>query len=115
MTYWMRKHQNSSEFVMVVNIGDIVFEKVNWVTTTKIPLSGAFLDENDDRIDVVNEMIEDATLEADGKIKDLFVKALFVNNATWSEMEVKLALHHLMRNPTIYAGTFSLYRGRLQI
>ena len=43
----------------------------------------AFLDENDDCIDVVNEMIEDGTLEADGKIsEDEFVKALFVNNVT---------------------------------
>ena len=34
-------------------------------------------------IDVVNEMIEDGTLEADGKIsEDEFVKALFVNNVT---------------------------------
>lgn len=41
------------------------------------------MDENDDCIDVVNEMIEDGTLEADGKIsEDEFVKALFVNNVT---------------------------------
>ena len=43
----------------------------------------AFLEENDDCIDAVNEMIEDGTLEADGKIsEDEFVKALFVNNVT---------------------------------
>ena len=41
------------------------------------------MDENDDCIGVVNEMIEDGTLEADGKIsEDEFVKALFVNNVT---------------------------------
>ena len=35
------------------------------------------------RFIVVNEMIEDGTLEADGKIsEDEFVKALFVNNVT---------------------------------
>ena len=65
------------------NIGDIVLEKVNWVNDHKDTIIRAFLDENDDCIDVVNEMIEDGTLEADGKIsEDEFVKALFVNNVT---------------------------------
>ena len=65
------------------NIGDIVLEKVNWVNDHKDTIIRAFLDENDDCIDVVNEMIEDRTLEADGKIsEDEFVKALFVNNVT---------------------------------
>lgn len=61
----------------------IVLEKVNWVNDHKDTIIRAFLDENDDCIDVVNEMIEDGTLEADGKIsEDEFVKALFVNNVT---------------------------------
>ena len=62
---------------------DIVFEKVNWVNDHKDTIIQAFLEENDDCIDAVNEMIEDGTLEADGKIsEDEFVKALFVNNVT---------------------------------
>ncbi|HIR16510.1 MAG TPA: DUF2262 domain-containing protein [Candidatus Caccocola faecigallinarum] len=65
------------------NIGDIVLEKINWVNDHKNIIIQSFLEENDDCIDVVNEMIEDGTLEADGKIsEDEFVKALFVNNVT---------------------------------
>ena len=41
------------------------------------------MEENDDCIDILNEMIEDGTLEAHGKIsEDEFIKALFVNNIT---------------------------------
>ena len=65
------------------NIGDIILEKVNWVNDHKDTIIRAFLEENDDCIDAVNEMIEDGTLEADGKIsEEEFVKALFVNNVT---------------------------------
>ncbi len=65
------------------NIGDIVLEKINWVNSHKNIIVQSFLEENDDYIDTVNEMIEDGTLEVDGKIsEDEFVKALFVNNVT---------------------------------
>ena len=70
-------------FGLCFSLGDIVLKKVNWVNDHKDTIIRAFLDENDDCIDVVNEMIEDGTLEADGKIsEDEFVKALFVNNVT---------------------------------
>ena len=83
-TVWDRKTKILLEFQSTEgNIGDIVLEKVNWVNDHKDTIIRAFLDENDDCIDVVNEMIEDGTLEADGKIsEDEFVKALFVNNVT---------------------------------
>ena len=83
-TVWDRKTKVLLEFQSTEgNIGDIVLEKVNWVNDHKDTIIRAFLDENDDCIDVVNEMIEDGTLEADGKIsEDEFVKALFVNNVT---------------------------------
>ena len=79
-TVWDRKTKILLEFQSTEgNIGDIVLEKVNWVNDHKDTIIRAFLDENDDCIDVVNEMIEDGTLEADGKIsEDEFVKALFV-------------------------------------
>ena len=65
------------------NIGDIVFEKINWINAHRELIIQSFLEENDDYIDTVNEMIEDGTLEVDGKIsEDEFVKALFVNNVT---------------------------------
>lgn len=65
------------------NIGDIVLEKINWANGHKNIIIRSFLEENDDYIDVVNEMIEDGTLEVDEKIsEDEFVKALFVNNVT---------------------------------
>lgn len=65
------------------NIGDIVLEKINWINTYKDLIIQSFLEENDDYIDVVNEMIEDGTLEADEKISEAeFSKALFVNNVT---------------------------------
>ena len=65
------------------NIGDIVLEKINWVNSHKNIIVQSFLEENDDYIDAVNEMIEDGTLEVDGKIsEDEFIKALFVNNVT---------------------------------
>ena len=39
--------------------------------------------ENDNYVDIVNEMIEDGTCEADEKIsEDAFVKTLFVNSVT---------------------------------
>ena len=81
---WDRKAKILLEFQSTEgNIGDIVLEKVNWVNDHKDTIIRAFLDENDDCIDVVNEMIEDGTLEVDGKIsEDEFVKALFVNNVT---------------------------------
>ena len=63
------------------NIGDLVLEKINWLNGHRNTIIDSFLKENDDYIDVVNEMIEDGTLEADEKIsEDEFVKALFVNN-----------------------------------
>ena len=65
------------------NISGIVFEKINWINGHKNIIIQSFLEENDDYIDIVNEMIEDGALEADGKIsEDEFVKALFVNNVT---------------------------------
>lgn len=65
------------------NIGDIVFEKINWINAHRELIIQSFLEENDDYIDAVNEMIEDGALEVDGKIsEDEFVKALFVNNVT---------------------------------
>lgn len=75
-TVWDRKTKILLEFQSTEgNIGDIVLEKVNWVNDHKDTIIRAFLDENDDCIDVVNEMIEDGTLEADGKIsEDEFVK-----------------------------------------
>ena len=82
----------NTEFVFDRKLGFHVGEWTVWDRKTKILLEfndhkdtiiRAFLDENDDCIDVVNEMIEDGTLEADGKIsEDEFVKALFVNNVT---------------------------------
>ena len=83
-TVWDRKTKILLEFQSTEgNIGDIVLEKVNWVNDHKDTIIRAFLEENDDCIDAVNEMIEDGTLEADGKIsEDEFVKALFVNNVT---------------------------------
>ena len=81
---WERKTKILLEIKSIEgNIGDIVLEKVNWVNDHKDTIIRAFLDENDDCIDVVNEMIEGGTLEADGKIsEEEFVKALFVNNVT---------------------------------
>lgn len=65
------------------NIGDIVLEKINWINSHKNRIVQSFLEENDECIDIVNEMIEDGTIEADGKISENeFVKALFVNNVT---------------------------------
>lgn len=65
------------------NIGDIVLEKINWINSHKNIIIQSFLEENDNCIDAVNELIEDGSLEADGKIsEDEFVKALFVNNVT---------------------------------
>ena len=81
----------NTEFVFDRKLGFHVGEWTVWDRKTKILLEfqstegniGDILDENDDCIDVVNEMIEDGTLEADGKIsEDEFVKALFVNNVT---------------------------------
>lgn len=83
-TVWDRKAKILLEFQSTEgNIGDIVLEKVNWVNDHKDTIIRAFWEENDDCIDAVNEMIEDGTLEADGKIsEEEFVKALFVNNVT---------------------------------
>ena len=65
------------------NMGDIVLEKINWINAHKDLIIQSFLEENDDYIDVVNEMIEDGTLETDEKISEAeFSKALFVNNIT---------------------------------
>lgn len=65
------------------NMGDIVFEKINWINAHKDLIIQSFLEENDDYIDVVNEMIEDGTPESDEKISEAeFSKALFVNNVT---------------------------------
>ena len=83
-TVWDRKTKILLEFQSTEgNIGDIVLEKVNWVNDHKDTIIRAFLEENDDCIDIVNEMIEDGTLEVDGGIsEEEFVKALFVNNVT---------------------------------
>ena len=68
---WGRKTKILLEFQSTEgNIGDIILEKVNWVNDNKDTIIRAFLDENDDCIGVVNEMIEDGTLEADGKISE---------------------------------------------
>ena len=84
MIVWERKTKILLEIKSIEgNIGDIVLEKVNWVNDHKDTIIRAFLEENDDCIDAVNEMIEDGALEVDGKIsEDEFVKALFVNNVT---------------------------------
>ena len=83
-TVWDRKTKILLEFQSTEgNIGDIVFEKINWINTHRELIIQSFLEENDDYIDTVNEMIEDGALEVDGKIsEDEFVKALFVNNVT---------------------------------
>ena len=52
------------------NISDIVLEKINWINSHKNIIVQSFLEENDDYIAIVNEMIEDGTLEADGKISE---------------------------------------------
>ena len=81
---WDRKAKILLEFQSTEgNIGDIVFEKINWINAHRELIIQSFLEENDDYIDTVNEMIEDGALEVDGKIsEDEFVKALFVNNVT---------------------------------
>ena len=83
-TVWERKTKILLEFQSTEgNMGEIVFERVNWVNDHKDTIIRAFLEENDDCIDAVNEMIEDGTLEADGRIsEEEFVKVLFVNNVT---------------------------------
>ena len=83
-TVWDRKTKILLEFQSIEgNIGDIVFEKINWINAHRELIIQSFLEENDDYIDAVNEMIEDGALEVDGKIsEDEFVKALFVNNVT---------------------------------
>jgi len=83
-TVWDRKTKILLEFQSTEgNIGDIVFEKINWINAHRELIIQSFLEENDDYIDTVNEMIEDGALEVDGKIsEDEFVKALFVNNVT---------------------------------
>ena len=79
-TVWDRKTKILLEFQSTEgNIGDIVLEKVNWVNDHKDTIIRAFLDENDDCIDVVNEMIEDGTLEADGKISEDVILSRLVN------------------------------------
>ena len=81
---WERKTKILLEIKSIEgNIGDIVFEKINWINAHRELIIQSFLEENDDYIDTVNEMIEDGALEVDGKIsEDEFVKALFVNNVT---------------------------------
>ena len=81
---WDRKTKILLEIKSIEgNIGDIVFEKINWINAHRELIIQSFLEENDDYIDTVNEMIEDGALEVDGKIsEDEFVKALFVNNVT---------------------------------
>ena len=83
-TVWDRKTKILLEFQSTEgNMGDIVFEKINWINAHRELIIQSFLEENDDYIDSVNEMIEDGALEVDGKIsEDDFVKALFVNNVT---------------------------------
>ena len=84
MIVWERKTKILLEIKSIEgNIGDIVFEKINWINAHRELIIQSFLEENDDYIDTVNEMIEDGALEVDGKIsEDEFVKALFVNNVT---------------------------------
>lgn len=85
-TVWDRKTKILLEIKYTEgNIGDIVLEKINWLNAHRDLIIQSFLEENDDCIDAVNEMIEDGTLEADGKISEAeFVNALFVNNVAVS-------------------------------
>ena len=60
-----------------------VTEKINWIERNKEKIVKAFMEENDDYLDVVNEMIACGDFKADGPISaDDFVNALFVNNVT---------------------------------
>ena len=63
------------------DIDKIVTEKINWIERNKEKIVKAFMEENDDYLDVVNEMIACGDFKADGPISaDDFVNALFVNN-----------------------------------
>ena len=65
------------------DIDKIVTEKINWIERNKEKIVKAFMEENDDYVDVVNEMIACGDFKADGPISaDDFVNALFVNNVT---------------------------------
>ena len=65
------------------DIDKIVTEKINWIERNKEKIMEAFMEENDDYLDVVNEMIACGDFKADGPISaDDLVNALFVNNVT---------------------------------
>lgn len=65
------------------DIDKIVTEKINWIERDKEKIMEAFMEENDDYLDVVNEMIACGDFKADGPISaDDFVNALFVHNVT---------------------------------
>lgn len=111
-TVWDRKTKILLEFQSTEgNMGDIVLEKVNWVNDHKDTIIRAFLDENDDCIDVVNEMIEDGTLEADGKIsEDEFVKALSSANDL---LETITALYDRIVDKALLVRRLSISANRL--
>ena len=65
------------------DIDKIVTEKINWIERNKEKIVEAFMEENDDYLDVVNEMIACGDFKADRPISaDDFVNALFVDNVT---------------------------------
>ena len=63
------------------DIYSIVIEKIEWINNNRDTIINAFLEENSDIVDMVNEMIEEGDFEADRKISESdVIKALFVNN-----------------------------------
>ena len=73
-TVWDRKAKILLEFQSTEgNIGDIVLEKVNWVNDHKDTIIRAFLEENDDCIDAVNEFVNNVTVFVNGSETGFYI------------------------------------------